>query len=118
MDYCELNAVTKPDKFLLPRIDDLLDELGNAKFFSTLDLASGFWQVQVHPNSRMKIAFVTPQGLHEFRVMPFGLTNAPAVFQRLMQKVLMGLNLPGFVTLIIFLCIQRRWNNTLNTIRL
>ena len=92
VDYRELNAVTKPDTFPLPRIDDLLDQLGNTKFFSTLDLASGFWQVQVHPNSRAKTAFVTPQGLYEFRVMPFGLTNAPAVFQRLMQRVLMDLN--------------------------
>ena len=92
VDYRELNAVTKPDIFPLPRIDDLLDQLGNTKFFSTLDLASGFWQVQVHPNSRAKTAFVTPQGLHEFQVMPFGLTNAPAVFQRLMQKVLLDLN--------------------------
>ena len=92
VDYRELNAVTKPDTFPLPRIDDLLDQLGNTKYFSTLDLASGFWQVQVHPNSRAKTAFVTPQGLHEFRVMPFGLTNAPAVFQRLMQRVLMDLN--------------------------
>ena len=81
VDYRELNSVTKPDKFPLPRIDDLLDELGKARFFSTLDLASGFWQVQVHPNSRAKTAFVTPHGLHEFRVIPFGLTNAPAVFQ-------------------------------------
>ena len=94
IDYRSLNSVTKTDPFPLPRIDDLLDQLGNAKYFSTLDLAAGYWQVQLHPDAREKSAFVTHQGLHEFRVMPFGLKNAPAVFQRLMQKVLMGLN-PG-----------------------
>ena len=92
IDYRELNAVTKADVFPLPRIDDLLDQLGFARYFSTLDLASGYWQVRMHPNSVEKTAFVTPQGLHEFRVMPFGLTNAPGVFQRVMEKVLAGLN--------------------------
>ena len=92
VDYRVLNSVTKADTFPLPRIDDLLDQLGESKFFSTLDLASGYWQIRVHPDSQEKTAFVTPQGLYEFRVMPFGLTNAPAVFQRLVQRVLMGLN--------------------------
>ena len=72
VDYRELNSATKADTFPLPRIDDLLDQLGKSRFFSTLDLASGYWQIRVHPDSQEKTAFVTPQGLYEFRVMPFG----------------------------------------------
>ena len=82
VDYRGLNAVTTADSFPLPRIDDLLDQLGNSQYFSTIDLASGFWQIRMHPSSQEKTAFVVPQGLYEFRVMPFGLTNAPGVFQR------------------------------------
>ncbi|XP_064398966.1 uncharacterized protein LOC135345475 [Halichondria panicea] len=92
IDYRQLNSLTKADTFPLPRIDDLLDQLNKAKYFSTLDLASGFWKVQVHPDSKEKTAFITHQGLYQFNVMPFGLRNAPAVFQRLMQQVLAGLN--------------------------
>ena len=92
VDYRELNTVTKTDQFPLPRIDDMLDQLGRAKYFTTLDLAAGYWQVKMHPEAKEKTAFVTYQGLYEFNVMPFGLKNAPAVFQRLMQRVLMGLN--------------------------
>ena len=92
VDYRGLNSVTIPDNFPLPRIDDLLDQLGESKYFSTIDLAAGFWQIRMHPLSQEKTAFVVPQGLYEFRVMPFGLTNAPGVFQRLMQQVLVGLN--------------------------
>ena len=94
VDYRKLNSVTKPDKFPLPRIDDLLDQLGKSRYFSTLDLAAGFWQIKMSNSSKEKTAFVTQNGLFEFQVMPFGLTNAPAVFQRLMQKVVSDLNPP------------------------
>ena len=104
IDYQQLNAVTKADTYPLPRIDNLLDQLGQCRFFSTLDLASGYWQIRVSLASREKTVFVTPQRLYEFLVMPFGLTNAPAVFQQLMQRLLMGLNPeagPDFVTVYI-----------------
>ena len=92
VDYRRLNAVTKLDSYPLPRIDYLLDQLDQAHYFTSLDLASGYWQIRVHQGSVPKTAFITPQGLYEFRVMPFGLTNAPAAFQRLMQELLTGLN--------------------------
>ena len=121
VDYRHLNAVTKADTYMypLPRIDDLLDQLGCCKFFSTLDLASGYWQIRVDPQSQEKTAFVTPQGLYEFKVMPFGLTNAPAVFQRLVQRLLTGLNPPSgpdFVAVYIddLLVFSPTWRSTLN----
>ena len=95
MDFRLLNSLTKPDVFPLPLMYDLLDQLQRSKYFSTLDLTSGYWQVQLHHDSREKTAFITHQGLYHFRVMPFGLKNAAAVFQRLMQRVLAGLNPPN-----------------------
>ena len=92
VDYRVLNSVTKADIFPLPRIDDLLNQLGGSRYFSTLDIASRFWQIQMEPESREKTGFVTPQGLYEFLVVPFGLKNASAVFQRLIGKALSGLN--------------------------
>ena len=91
VDYRKLNSLTKRDVYPLPRIDDTLDALGTAKYFSTLDLASGYWQVAMDPQDKEKTAFTTKYGLFEFNVMPFGLTNAPATFQRLMDLVLSGL---------------------------
>ena len=91
VDYRKLNEVTVKDAYPLPRIDDALDSLANATVFSTLDLASGYWQVEVDPKDRPKTAFATRQGLFEFNVLSFGLCNAPSTFQRLMDLVLADL---------------------------
>ena len=92
VDYKVINTVTKPDQFMLPQIDNLLDQLGHSKYFSTLDLAAGYWQVQLSPQSREKTTFTTHRGLYELNVMPFGLCNEPAVFQQLKQQILMSIH--------------------------
>ena len=83
VDYRRLNLLTVKDAYPLPRIDDSLRLLGNQQWFSTMDLASGYWQVAMSPEAKRKAAFVTNEGLFQFRVMPFGLCNAPATFERL-----------------------------------
>ena len=87
VDFRKVNQVTKKDAQPLPRIDDTLDTLGKAQWFSTLDV-----DVKVEPADREKTAFATAYGLYQFRVMPFGLCNAPGTFQRLMEHVLVGLH--------------------------
>jgi len=88
IDYRRLNAVTKKDQYPLPRIDDVFDRLAGSRYFTSLDLASGYWQVPVAPADRCKTAFVTSDALYEFCRLPFGLCNAPATFSRLMDRVL------------------------------
>ncbi len=75
----------------MPRIDDIIDHVGRAKFISTIDLTRGYWQVPLAEGARTRSAFATPFGLFQFKVMPFGLQGAPATFQRLMDKVIRGL---------------------------
>lgn len=87
IDYRALNKLTLKNKYPLPRIDDLLDNLGGAKHFTSLDLTSGYHQIGLHPSDWEKTAFNTHIGKYEWRVLPFGLCNAPAIFQATMNRV-------------------------------
>ena len=90
VDFRTLNKIVRPVSYPLPLIDDILSLLGNARYFTALDLKSGYWQVQLDDDSKEKTAFACHRGLFQFNVMLFGLSNAPAVFQELMNIVLQG----------------------------
>ena len=90
VDFRKVNSITRKDAYPLPRVDDTLEALAGSQWFTTLDLISGYWQVEMDPKDREKTALCTTEGLFEFRVMPFGLCNAPATFQRLMDTALAG----------------------------
>lgn len=87
VNYRQLNAKTRKDAYPLPRIEESLDALNGAQWFTTLDLASGYNQVPVSETDKEKTAFCTPFGLFEYNRMPFGLCNTPSNFQRLMERI-------------------------------
>lgn len=90
IDFRYLNSVSKFDCYPTPRIDDMIERLGKARYLTTIDLCKGYWQVPLAEKSRELTAFRTPWGLYQFTVLPFGLHGAPATFQRLMDQVLFG----------------------------
>ena len=94
VDYRQLNQRTLPDSYPMPRVDEALDSIGQAqpKYFTTLDLRSGYWQIAMDDKSKELTAFVSSAGLHHFRKMPFGLRCAPATFQRLMSDLFRTMN--------------------------
>ncbi|KAG1925740.1 interleukin-1 receptor accessory protein-like 1-A [Pimephales promelas] len=93
VDYRKLNKLTKGDAYPLPRIEETFTLLSGSKWFTVLDLKSGYYQLEVEESDRPKTAFTTPFGNWQFRRLPQGLTNSPATFQRTMEKVMAGLNL-------------------------
>ena len=90
-DYRPLNAITRKDAHPLPLIAEIFDALHGSRYFSTLDCTSGYWQIGMHPDSIVKTAFCTKQGLFEYNVMPFGLCNAPVIYQHAMNNILRDL---------------------------
>ena len=86
-DYRKVNSVTKTDSYPIPRVDDCIDQVGNAKFISKFDMLKGYWQVGLTERAREVSAFITKNGLYECLVMPFGMKNAAGTFQRLMNII-------------------------------
>ena len=87
-DYRRVNSVTVPDSYPIPRVDDLVDSVGQSKYLSKLDLLKGYYQISLTEQARKISAFITPFGLFEYLVMPFGMRNSPATFQRIMNYLL------------------------------
>ena len=91
IDYRKVNNATEPDTYPLPRIDDIIAHLSKNKVFSKIDLANGYYQVKMHPDSIKYTTFISEFGKHEYLAMPMGLKNAGSTFQRMMDKVLENL---------------------------
>ncbi|KAL3866009.1 hypothetical protein ACJMK2_043350 [Sinanodonta woodiana] len=115
-DYRKVNSVTKTDSFPLPRIDDCIDKIGNAKYVTKFDLLKGFWQIPLTERAKEISAFVTPDGLYQYKVMPFGMKGSPSTFQRLMNMITSGLeNCDAYIDDVIIY--NDTWMEHLATIR-
>ena len=90
VDYRCLNSITVSDAYPIPRLDAVVEKVGNSEYISSIDLSEGYWQIHLNEDTQKKSAFVTPFGLYEFVVMPFGMETAPSTFARLMDKLLEG----------------------------
>ncbi|GET66926.1 hypothetical protein PTSG_12973 [Rhizophagus irregularis DAOM 181602=DAOM 197198] len=119
IDFRKINQMTITDAYPLPRIDDLLEKFRVAKWFTTIDLASGYWQIEMKEEDKEKTAFICSQGLYEFNVMPFGLKNAPAIFQRTMNKIFKEY-LDKFMNVYIddIIIYSKNWNEHLQHIKI
>ena len=88
----KVNSVIKTDSFPVSRMDDCIDNIGQAKYVTKFDLLKGFWQIPLTDRAKEISAFVTPDGLYQYKVMPFGMKNSPVTFQRLINKIITGLD--------------------------
>ena len=96
VDFRKLNETTIPDAYPLPNVNELIDSCREAKYFTQMDLASGYWCLEVHEEDRHKTAFSVPNGKYEFKRMPFGLKNSQATFQRMIDRVIRELHDMGY----------------------
>ena len=96
-DYRKVNNVTRSDTYPIPRVEDCIDKIGNAKYVTKFELLKGFWQVPLTERAKEISSFVIPNGLYHYKVMPFGMRNSPAPFQRLINKIITGLDCDTYI---------------------
>ena len=112
VDYRTLNEATVRDSYPLPNITEALDKLHKAKYFSSLDMVSGYHQIQVAEEDRPKTAFASPYGLYQFRRMPFGLNNGPGTFQRVVNDMIQVLEAEDVLAYLDdFICYHENWDD-------
>ena len=115
-DYRKVNSVTKTDSFPVPRMDDCIDNIGQAKYVTKFDLLKGFWQIPLTDRAKEISAFVIPDGLFQYKVMPFGMKNSPATFQRFINMIITGLdNCKAYIDDAIIY--SEEWDQQIKTIR-
>ena len=111
-----LNSVTKTDSFPVPRMDDCIDNIGQAKYVTKFDLLKGFCQISLTDRAKEILAFVTPDGLYQYKIMPFGMKNSPATFQRLINTIITRLdNCKAYIDDAIIY--SEEWDQQIKTIR-